>query len=172
MKIVEIKPWLVETSFAAREYLFVEVITDEGISGWGEITTYPGPVANRAVAGILGHLTDLLKGDDPARIEAIWNKVFRSFTYVGTRGAVSAVTSAIDIALWDIRGKVLDLPVCELLGGRVRETIRADMSEYNAFIDHPLDVRDGDLYLSERPGLGIEIDLDYIKANALPGFGR
>lgn len=123
MKIVEIKPWLVETSFAAREYVFVEVITDEGIAGWGEITTYPGPVANKAVAGILGHLTDLLKGDDPARIEAVWNKVFRSFTYVGTRGAVSAVTSAIDIALWDIRGKVLGLPVCELLGGRVREAI-------------------------------------------------
>jgi galactonate dehydratase len=123
MKIVEIRPWLTATSYAAREYLFVEVVTNEGISGWGEITTYPGPVANKAVAGILGNLTELLKGDDPARIEAVWNKVFRSFTYVGTRGAVSAVTSAVDIALWDIRGKALGLPICDLLGGRVRDTI-------------------------------------------------
>jgi galactonate dehydratase len=123
MKIVEVRPWLTATSYAAREYLFVEVVTDEGVSGWGEITTYPGPVANRAVAGILSNLTELLKGDDPAKIEAVWNKVFRSFTYVGTRGAVSAVTSAVDIALWDIRGKALGLPICDLLGGRVRDTI-------------------------------------------------
>jgi len=61
MKIVEIKPWLTETSFAAREYHFVEVVTDEGISGWGEITTYPGPVANKAVSAILANLTELIR---------------------------------------------------------------------------------------------------------------
>ena len=123
MKIAKLVPWLVKTSASYwGEYFFIEVRTDEGLSGWGEITTTT-PMANRAVAGIIRQLNDLLVGEDPARIEHIWHKTFRSFTYMGTRGATSHVVSAIDIALWDIRGKVLGLPVYELLGGRVRDDI-------------------------------------------------
>jgi galactonate dehydratase len=103
--------------------VFVEVGTDEGITGWGEITTYPGNVANRAVAGMVRDSADLLVGEDPSRIEALWNRLFREFTYVGTRGAVCAMVSGIDIALWDIRGKVLAQPVYKLLGGEVRDRI-------------------------------------------------
>lgn len=392
MKISSITPWIFKYQASDtpagerrkitrdRNLVFVQVDTDEGITGWGEVTTYPGKSANRAICGFIRELDDLLRGDDPARIEATWQKVFRSHTYLGTRGATTAAISAIDIALWDIRGKALGLPIYELLGGAVRdriplythfpysdtpeqtarnavasvkqgakalktdpfhgemsktqnsylngeisrkgeqdgvdivaaireaigpdiellidahglynvptairlanrlapyditwfeepvppesyhalrqvraevqtricvgerlhtrfefvnvlenrladyimpdvtwtggiselkkistmaetyyipvsphdasgpinvlagshvmatvpnfyrlETIRADMSEYNAFIDHPLDVRDGDLYLSDRPGLGIEIDAGFVKANALPGFGK
>ena len=51
------------------------------------------------------------------------------------------------------------------------ETMRYDLSAYNAFIDHPLDIRSGDLYLSERPGLGIELDKEYLKAHAVKGYG-
>ncbi|MSQ35483.1 MAG: mandelate racemase/muconate lactonizing enzyme family protein [Dehalococcoidia bacterium] len=123
MKITNVRPWITKTSFAAREYIFVQVETDEGISGWGEVTTYPGPVANRAVAGMITSLNDLVKGDNPLHTEAVWHKVFRAFTYLGTRGAACAATSAIDIALWDIKGKALGLPVYELLGGPVRDTI-------------------------------------------------
>jgi galactonate dehydratase len=64
-----------------------------------------------------------LEGDDPARIEAVWHKLFRAMTYVGTRGLTSCVVSGIDIALWDIRGKALGLPIYQLLGGPVRESI-------------------------------------------------
>lgn len=132
MKITELKPWIVtvptlsfrpEEGTVKREYLFLQVNTDEGITGWGEVTNYPGPVANYAVAGVLRQLSDFLKGDDPSRIEAIWNKVFRGFTYMGTRGLTTAVVSAIDIALWDIRGKALGLPIYQLLGGAVRDSI-------------------------------------------------
>lgn len=107
----------------AKPLVFVEVSTDEGITGWGEITTYPSDVANRAVTGMVRDSAELLIGEDPSRIEALWNKLFRQFTYVGTRGAVSAVVSSIDIALWDIRGKVLGQPVYKLLGGEVRDRI-------------------------------------------------
>jgi galactonate dehydratase len=123
MKITALVPWLVKTGGSGwGEYFFVEVRTNEGVTGWGEITTTTR-MANRAVAGIIRQLNELLVGEDPARIEHIWNKIFRSFTYMGTRGASSHVVSGIDIALWDIRGKVLGLPIFELLGGRVRDDI-------------------------------------------------
>jgi galactonate dehydratase len=123
MKITAIIPWLVksEASFWG-EYLFVEVRTDAGISGWGEITSTTN-VANRAVAVILRQLNELLVGDDATAIERAWHKTFRAFTYMGSRGATSQVVSGIDIALWDIAGKSRNLPIYELLGGPVRDDI-------------------------------------------------
>ena len=96
MKITKLVPWLVKTTGSGwGEYFFVEVRTDEGVTGWGEITTTT-LIANRAVAGIIRQLNDLLVGEDPALIERIWNKIFRAFTYMGTRGATSHVVSGID----------------------------------------------------------------------------
>jgi galactonate dehydratase len=123
MKITGVRPWLVKASFSYwGEYLFVEVTTDEGISGWGEITSTT-KIANRALASILKQVGEQIKGEDASQIERLWHKIFRSFTYMGSRGAACEVTSAIDIALWDIRGKALGLPVYELLGGAVRSEI-------------------------------------------------
>ena len=123
MKITEITPWLVKSDASFwGEFFFVEVKTDEGITGWGEITTTT-KMANRAVAGIVNRLNDLIVGEDPGRIERIWHKIFRSFTYMGSRGATTHVISGIDIALWDIRGKALGVPVYELLGGKVRDDV-------------------------------------------------
>ena len=123
MKITKIVPWLVRAAGTYwGEYFFVEVRTDEGVIGWGEITTTTR-IANRAVAGTVRQINELLVGEDPAHIERLWHKIFRAFTYTGSRGATTNVISGIDIALWDIRGKVLGAPVHELLGGRVRDDI-------------------------------------------------
>ena len=123
MKITKVIPWLVRVDHAYwGEYLFVEVRTDAGISGWGEITTTTKP-ANRAIAAILNQLNDLIVGDDPRRIEQIWHKIFRSFTYMGSRGATSHVVSGVDIALWDIAGKLHGVPIHALLGGAVRDDV-------------------------------------------------
>ncbi len=138
MKITAVTPWLLHAPAAYRdgrkgEYIFVEVNTDEGITGWGEVTsTYS--VANRAVCAVLQQLGDLIAGEDPQYIEKIWHKIFRAFTYMGSRGASANAISGIDIALWDIRGKVLNRPIHELLGGAVRESI--------------------DLYTHPSPGIG------------------
>ena len=134
MRITKVTPWLISAPAPyldtandnkeprQREYVFIEVSTDEGITGWGEITgTFP--VANRSVCAALRHVSDLIEGDDPRLIEMIWNKIFRSFTYMGSRGATTNIISAIDIALWDIRGKVLGLPISELFGGPVRDGV-------------------------------------------------
>lgn len=123
MKITGVKPWLIKSSGSYwGEFLFVEVTTDAGVSGWGEITTTTR-VGNRALTKMLTQVSALIEGDDPAHIEMLWHKVFRSFTYVGSRGAAVECVSAIDIALWDIRGKVLGVPIYDLLGGPVRDDI-------------------------------------------------
>ena len=143
MKITNVRSWRVKVPWdnnpgadevrdpGERGFLFVQVETDEGITGWGEVTTYPGVIANRAVSAYIDAIGTLLIGDNPANIEAIWNKVFRELTYVGTRGATTAAVSGIDIALWDIRGKALGLPIYELLGGAVRDRIALYCHPYN-----------------------------------------
>ncbi len=134
MKITAVRPWIIQVPWSIRpgeepsvdnkrELLFCQVDTDEGITGWGEVTTYPGVVGNRSVAHMIREVGSTLIGRDPAHIERIWIDNVRTMTYVGTRGAVSATASAIDIALWDIQGKALNLPIYMLMGGPVRDRI-------------------------------------------------
>ncbi|MQG66302.1 MAG: hypothetical protein FI704_04380, partial [SAR202 cluster bacterium] len=114
MKITDVKSYLIKMdwddrpgkdrprSSTEREFVFVQIDTDEGITGWGEITNYPGSVGNRAIQKYVMELKDFLIGWDPTKIEEIWTRTFRLFTYTGTRGATTAAISGIDIALWDI----------------------------------------------------------------------
>jgi len=123
MKITGVTPWLIQSSGSYwGEFLFVEVSTDAGITGWGEITTTT-KLANRALRAMLQQIGAIIIGEDPGKIEHLWHRLFRSFTYMGSRGAAVECVSAIDIALWDIRGKVLGQPIYELLGGPVRDEI-------------------------------------------------
>jgi galactonate dehydratase len=129
MKISRVRSWHVsgppttDRAGDSHSYVFVQVDTDAGLTGWGEITTYPGTIANRTILAALHELGGFLENEDPLNIEAIWHKVLRAFTYVGTRGATTALLGGIDIALWDIKGKVLGVPIYEMLGGAVRTTI-------------------------------------------------
>jgi L-alanine-DL-glutamate epimerase-like enolase superfamily enzyme len=102
-----------------RNYFFVQVETDEGITGVGEAgVTW----RELAVAEVVNHLATLLIGEDPLRIEHLWQRMFRGGFFPAGRIACAAI-SAIDIALWDILGKALNLPVYQLLGGRVRDRV-------------------------------------------------
>ena len=130
MKITRIRPWHVsgpapttDVDAPRLSYVFVQVETDAGLTGWGEITTYPGVIANRTIVAALREVDEFLRGEDASQIEAIWHKLLRAFTYVGTRGATTAIVSGIDIALWDIKGQALGVPIYELLGGAVRERV-------------------------------------------------
>jgi galactonate dehydratase len=123
MKITGVTPWLIHSKASYwGEFLFVELTTDEGITGWGEITTTT-KIANRALTAMLRQISKMIVGEDASQIERLWHKLFRSFTYMGSRGAAVECVSAIDIALWDIRGKALGKPIYELLGGPVRDEI-------------------------------------------------
>jgi len=102
-----------------RNFMFVVVDTDEGIYGVGEAGLTGRELA---VMGALEHFKPLLIGQDPARIGHIWQMLFRGGFFPAQRALTSAI-SAIDIALWDIKGKALGVPIYELLGGRVRDKV-------------------------------------------------
>jgi galactonate dehydratase len=109
-----------ETFLVPPRWLFLKLETDEGVVGWGEPV-----VEGRAhtVQAAVHELADVLIGADPARIEDLWQVMYRSGFYRGGAVFMSAI-AGIDQALWDIKGKVLDTPVHNLLGGACRERIR------------------------------------------------
>ncbi|MBO7744657.1 galactonate dehydratase [Paenibacillus sp. MWE-103] len=115
MKITDMKLYHVKP-----RWLFLKIETDEGISGWGEPI-----VEGRAltVATAVEELKRYLVGQDPLRIEHHWQIMYRGTFYRGGPVLVSAI-SGIEQALWDIKGKFYNMPVYEMLGGKVRETIR------------------------------------------------
>jgi galactonate dehydratase len=103
-----------------RNWVFVKVETDEGIIGWGEASL---EWKTRGVAGCVEDLAPLIIGQDPRRIEHLYQIMYRQgFFRLGVVG-MSAL-SGIEQALWDISGKALDVPVYQLLGGAVRDRIR------------------------------------------------
>lgn len=116
MIITDIKTFLLKEW---RPMLFVIVETDTGITGIGE-----GGISNReyAVDGMVQHLKSFLIGKDPATIEHHWQTMWRGGFHPSGQ-ILSAAISAIDIALWDIKGKALGTPVFNLLGGRTRDRV-------------------------------------------------
>src|ERR671910_1176863 len=103
-----------------RNYLFVVVDTDEDLYGVGEAGLTGRELA---VTGTIEHFEPLLLGENPFRTEHLWQLLFRG-GFFPARHAVSAAISAVDIALWDIKGKALGVPIYELLGGLSRDRIR------------------------------------------------
>jgi L-alanine-DL-glutamate epimerase-like enolase superfamily enzyme len=103
----------------SRNFLFVVIDTDEGIYGVGEAGLTGRELA---VMGAIDHFRPMLVGLDASRIEHIWQLLFRGGFFPAQRVLTSAM-SAIDIALWDIRGKALGVPIYELLGGKVRDRV-------------------------------------------------
>ena len=117
MRITAIHPLIVWVG--VRNQLIVKVETDEGISGWGE-SGLSG--RERAVAGAIEHFREFVIGRDPMRAGALWQEMYRSQYFEGGR-VLTAAISAIDIALYDIKGKALGVPVYQLLGGKHRDRV-------------------------------------------------
>jgi len=104
----------------APRWMFLKIDTDEGISGWGE------PVIEgraRTVETAVREFGETLIGQDPGRINDLWQSMYRGHFYRGGPILMSAI-AGIDQALWDIKGKALGVPVHELLGGRVRDRMK------------------------------------------------
>ena len=161
-------------SFSQKEYqsraaCLVKVTTDEGSYGWGE--GY-GP-AELVEAGV-GYLAPLILNKDPLQRENLWQAMYLHTLDHARRGIVLSALSAIDIALWDLSGKVLEQPVSVLLGGRKREKVRPyatgmystdveDLPQYLA--DEALSYKEqGFEAMKMKVGFGIEDDLENVRA--------
>ncbi len=132
MKITKVEIFDLDIPSVGTDWhpVVVRVITDEGYSGIGEIGLAYG-AGHSAGAGMIKNLAELcLIGADPFQTEKLWDVMQkRSFWGLGGGPVVFGAMSAIDIALWDIKGKVLNLPVYRLLGGPCREELRAYASQ-------------------------------------------
>ena len=115
MKITQVNVFFVRPRWG-----FVEIVTDNGLTGWGE-AVLEGHC--RAVLACVEEYRDYLVGKDPARIEDIWSTIYRAGFYRGG-GVMMSALSGIDQALWDIKGKSLGVPVYELLGGACRDRMK------------------------------------------------
>ena len=131
MKITDLKVYLTRPKSSTRSWLFVEIETDEGITGTGESTNSGGGGAlvlaqtyNMIKNDLEGQdFSEGLIGEDPANIDYIWHKIYRRFGTLGSRGFATTLLSGIDMALWDIKGKAKNKPVFELLGGKKQEEV-------------------------------------------------
>ena len=129
MKITAITPYVVDTALPGLpddmtdQYCFVRIDTDEGISGWGECTNWPNRGSFMTGFGVL-QIRDYIIGQDAGDTDRIWREIWDRWSYLGGRGLPTAVASAIDIALWDIKGRALGRPIYDLLGGKFRDEVR------------------------------------------------
>ena len=118
----------------AKHYLFVQIYTDAGITGLGEAGNW-GYL--QATAAAIEKFADYLIGKDPFRIEDFNQNFLRSVYFRGS--VIMSAISAIDIALWDIKGKALGVPVYELLGGKTREKVRVYASSATVRSAHQME---------------------------------
>jgi len=139
MKIIDIRTRYIKLPNAVvngdnlQDLLIIEVLTDAGITGIGEVHT--NPVAARAIIDYQGSHTssrgikELLVGENPLEIGRLWDKMYSLTQSYGRRGLVLNVISGIDIALWDILGRHANLPVYQLLGAVRRKSLPAYASD-------------------------------------------
>ena len=118
MKITDIVTYMVD--FGVSNYIFVKVLTDEGIDGIGEATLEGKELS---VLGAIEEMKRLFVGEDPRNIEILWRKWHMTSCWKGVTDFTAI--SGIEQALWDITGKYYNTPVYRLWGGPVREAIRA-----------------------------------------------
>ena len=155
MKITDIRPTCVaifrDDGAIARNWVFVEIDTDAGITGIGEATTEYHEQA--VIAQIESEIKPRLLGMDPTDVERIWQTGFRDFWW--RRGVVhTSAMSGIDQALWDIAGKAAGLPVFKMLGGKVREKVRCYVRSGPEFCG---------LTLEEKAATSLEMGFDAFK---------
>lgn len=155
--------------FDRRQHCLVEIICEDGTVGWGECL---GPALPNAA--VVRAYASALIGRNPLETEVIWSELYNLLRDQGQRGLTVTALSGIDIALWDIKGKHLGVPVSLLLGGRFRESVRAYATGFfrKDGIDRAADVaQEAARYVSEgfhavkiKIGFNVEEDLKAIEA--------
>src|SRR3954454_9999009 len=136
MKVVEVKTYPLLAPLAQpfvfsqgvvrkRSATVVEVMTDEGLVGWGESFNQGLEPPQISAATIEHALKPLVMGANPLDTEVLWHRMYTATRDYGRKGSVMAAISAIDIALWDIAGQAYGVPIHQLLGGAFRNRVQA-----------------------------------------------
>lgn len=154
--------------YSERRICIVKVVSDTGHVGWGE--GY-GPAA--LVKSGIEHLTPYVVGQNPLETETIWSTMYRRTLDFARRGVLVSAMSAIDVALWDLKGRILDQPVHQMLGGKKREKITpyatgmyytkcSDLG--NKLVKEAEDyAKQGYKAMKMKVGLGVHEDVEYVK---------
>ncbi len=166
IEVIELRVpgWTGMTFDGSYDDCVVLVHTDEGVTGLAEVDSVPSVIraiveAPRSHSHAMG-LREVLIGQDPSDVEALWDSMYDATSYHGRRGAVIHAISAVDIALWDIRGKTRGQPLAEVLGGRRRDRVLAYGTVY------PLGETPGEV--RRNIDRGLELGLRAIKIVADP----
>ena len=131
MKVTDVKTFV--TDCFRTNWVFVKVYTDAGIDGVGEATL---EYKEKALVGAVEHIKEYLVGKDPRDIELHWHTIYRDAYWRGGAVLMSAL-SAVETALWDILGKSLNVPVYQLLGGKIRDKVRIYVNGWFAGAKEP-----------------------------------
>jgi galactonate dehydratase len=136
MKITDIKATLLEEGLGG-DWILVQVFTDEGITGLGE--SFPSPAGQgNSVQTMIAGMKSFLDGEDPMNIDKLYNKMHSHLGRMGPSSGLAAIAvSGVEIALWDIAGKSVGVPVYRLLGGKHRDQIRVYADFHGGASDDP-----------------------------------
>lgn len=126
LKITGVRTFIVDGGF--RPWTFVKIETSDGTVGWGDCTDWGSP---KPVAAMVERMAEEIVGRDPMQAERIWWDL-DAMSVRHSGGIASKAMSGIDSALWDIRGKVLNAPVAQLLGGAMRDALRLYWSHFGS----------------------------------------
>ena len=131
MKVTRVTPILCDGGW--RPFVFAKVETDEGITGYGECTEQR---SGRAIAGCIQDLEPVISGKDPRSVEKLYFEMFRTLQN-GPWGIAQRAIAGIEVALWDIKAKALNIPLYELFGGPIRDKIRIYWSHCGSYRARP-----------------------------------
>jgi galactonate dehydratase len=171
MKIAEVRTFVVGNPpphFGGRYFIFLKLITNHGVEGVGEV--YSVPFHPHVVARMIEDVCARhVLGADPFKIERLWRIVYSSGYTQRPDTSLIGVLSGIEMACWDIVGKELNKPVCELLGGQVRERLRSYTYLYPKESDKADVYRDPDL-AAERASEYVEQGFTAVKFDPIGAY--
>lgn len=155
--------------YDTRTSCIVEITTEDDITGWGECY---GP--SKMIKTIIDEFKGYMIGKDPRDIDKHWEYLYNRYRDYGQKGLIIEAISGIDIALWDIYGKSVNLPVYQLLGGAHRMEVKAYATGfYPQKVDNPIEAlkKEAKIYLEAgykamkmKVGFGVKTDYEYVKA--------
>ena len=183
MKITDVRTYVLSTPldepFAfsmgwvkRRSTMIVEVLTDEGVTGWGESLCHGLQPPEIAQTIVQVALKPILVGQDPFDVDVLWERMYNLTRPYGQKGAVPNAISGVDIAIWDCLGRALGKPVHKLLGGAYRTEIqpyatgfyRVEGKSYpaDAIAEARRHLKNGFTAMKLKIGFGVEEDIDYV----------